>query len=107
MLFLLQVGRLPNQGPKGLQLGAASRMLEVTDCGTAVHHVQDMHQASTLRDHLPTHDREPNNNNNNKHQHQPPPGQAGWSGSMQVGLFPLFPRATPTSQQPGARLMTR
>lgn len=97
VLFLLQVGRLPNQGPNGLQLGAAPRMLEVTDCGTAVHHVQDMHQASTLRD-LPTYDREPNNNKH--HHHQPPPGQAGRSGSMQVGLFPLFPRATPHQPAP-------
>lgn len=40
MLFLLQVGRLPNQGPKGRQLGAAPRMLKVTDCGTAVHHAR-------------------------------------------------------------------
>lgn len=36
----LQAGRLPNQGPNGRQLGAAPRMLEVTDCGTAVHHAR-------------------------------------------------------------------
>lgn len=38
VLFLFQAGGLPNQGPNGRQLGAAPRMLEVTDCGTAVHH---------------------------------------------------------------------
>lgn len=58
-MFLLQVGRLPNQGRNGRQLGAAPRMLEVTDCGTAVHH----HARTCI--YLLDHDRgQPNNNNN-------------------------------------------
>jgi hypothetical protein len=92
VLFLLQAGRLPNQEPKGRQLGAASRMLEVTDCGTAAH----MRQASMAAGPTIT---------------TPTPhpltlalgqaGHAGMSGSTYVGIFPLFPRATPHQRVTG------
>lgn len=103
MLFLLQVGGLPNQGPNGLQLGAASRMLEVTDCGTAVHHVQDMHQVSTLRDYLLMTASPTTTNTTTNHPKDRPAGRAAckWAYSH------YFPEQPPTSQQPGARLMTR
>lgn len=57
----LQAGRLPNQGPNGRQLGAAPRMLEVTDCGTAV---------CTIPGHASSfHGRGPNNNNQQQQHH--------------------------------------
>lgn len=75
-----------------------SRMLEVTDCGTAAH----VRQASIATG--PT----INNNTTNQPPGHPPTtryllsapapgqaGQAGMSGSTYVGFFPLFPRATP------------
>lgn len=90
--------RLPNQAnqePNRRRLGAVSRMLEVTDCGTAAHTYSSLRKASA------TTGFNNNNNNNTTKKAQSIAGQAERSGSMQVGLFPLFPRATP--HQPAAQ----
>lgn len=95
VLFLLQAGGLPNQGPNGRQTGRSSKDAG----GDGLRHCsapcQDRHQASTKYG-------GPNNNNKNNNTTTTTlgaaagqAGHAGRSGSMHVGIFPLFPRATP------------
>lgn len=112
VLFLLQAGRLPNQEQKGRRLGAASRMLEVTDCGTAVHHARTCIKLPQPRAQQQQHSHHHHHHHHYNH-HQPceqrlgrqdrPAGRAAckWAYSH------YFPEQPPTSQQPGARLMTR